>query len=119
MIRRAVADGVPLGVVLGDSAYGNAGWFREELRTLGLPYGVDVLSTTTIQCVDEQGVCPPSSAHDLARRLGRKAFRRYTWREGTRHRLESRFAFKRVWVPGEPGESLLVIEWPLTESDAV
>src|SRR5258707_748267 len=73
MIRRAVANELPRGVVLADSAYGNNGWFREQLRAMGLEYGVAILSTTKVHCVDEQGVCPhTSSVGELARRIGRK-----------------------------------------------
>src|SRR5438552_7324908 len=38
MIRRAIADGVPPGVVLADAAYGNSFSFREQLTALGLQY---------------------------------------------------------------------------------
>ena len=42
MIGRAVADGVPKGVVLADSAYGTSSQFRVQVRALGLHYAVGV-----------------------------------------------------------------------------
>ena len=42
MIRRAVDDGVPSGVVLTDSAYGSSGEFRAGVRTQGLHYAAGV-----------------------------------------------------------------------------
>src|SRR5579883_627271 len=118
MLRRAVDAGLPKGAVLADSAYGNNGWFREQVLEMGLPYGVGLLSTTLVQVLDAQG--QPSealSAGELARRIGRKGFRRHTWREGTRRRLESRFAFVPVAIPGQERKQLLVIEWPLGEAE--
>lgn len=118
MIRRAVANHLPKGAVLADSAYGNNGWFREQLLEMDLEYGVGILSTTTVHCVDEQGHdCPATSVGELARRMGRKGFRRHTWRDGTRRRLESRFAFKQVKVPGQQRLQLLVVEWPSAKSE--
>ena len=40
MIRRAVVDGIPLGVILADSAYGTSSAFRGGIRSLGLHYAV-------------------------------------------------------------------------------
>ena len=118
MLRRAVANHLPPGAVLADSAYGNNTWFREQLLEMELEYGVGILNTTKVRCVDEQGhCCPVTSVGEWARRIGRKGFRRHTWREGTRQRLESRFAFKRVKVPGQQRIQLLVVEWPTTKSE--
>ncbi|HLG93043.1 MAG TPA: IS701 family transposase [Acidimicrobiales bacterium] len=118
MLRRAVDAGLPKGAVLADSAYGNNGWFREQVLEMGLPYGVGLLSTTLVQVLDAQGQrCEALSASELARRIGRKGFRRHTWREGTRRRLESRFAFVPVAIPGQERKQLLVIEWPLGEAE--
>src|SRR5580704_10220397 len=62
------------------------------------------------------------SARDIGRALGPKAFRRVTWRDGTRGALHSKFAFVRVRVAidGEPDivedEPLwLLVEWPEQE----
>src|SRR5215213_9945994 len=50
-IRRALADGVPPGVILGDAGYGIDTGFRTSLTSLALPYVLGVQSTI--------GVWPP------------------------------------------------------------
>lgn len=122
MIERAVDDGIPQGVVLADSAFGESRAFRHRLRQLKLDYAVGIHAPTVIRCVDELGICPPLSVQDLAHRMGRRAFRRLSWRDGTKTRLESRFAFKRVVVGSSDGEDpqqeqWLVIEWPKEEAE--
>jgi SRSO17 transposase len=47
-ITAAVEQGVPVGVVLADAAYGNDSKFRHGLEALGLQYVVGVQSTTTV-----------------------------------------------------------------------
>lgn len=123
MIRRAKENGVPPGVVLVDSAYGNAHWFRNELRALGFEYAVGVLPTTKVMQLDrlERTRGDALSVRDLALQLAAKGmFRRTTWRQGTRGRLSARFAAVRViasyedtWSDLRDREALwLVIEWP-------
>jgi SRSO17 transposase len=123
MIRRAQQNGVPPGVVLVDTAYGNAHWFRNELTVLGLPYAVAVLPTTKVKLLDrlERTYGEALSAQDLGRQLVQKnKFRRTTWRQGTRCRLSARFAAVRIvaayddeWSDLRDREALwLVIEWP-------
>lgn len=99
MIRRAVANGVPPGVVLVDTAYGNANWFRMELRNLGLDYALSVLFTTKVWKLDraERIQGDEVSIGDLATSLVESnSFRRCTWREGTNGTLSARFAAVRV-----------------------
>jgi SRSO17 transposase len=55
--------------------------------------------------------------------LGDGAFRKYTWRHGTREKLSSRFCFRRVKVAHDDGTEIaerepiwLVMEWPDGES---
>jgi len=40
MIERAIADGLPAGLVLADSAYGDNSEFRRRVRCEGLGYAV-------------------------------------------------------------------------------
>src|SRR5215831_11942495 len=47
-ITAALEQGVPVGVVLADAAYGNDSKFRNGLQALGLQYAVGVQSTTTV-----------------------------------------------------------------------
>ena len=62
-------------------------------------------------------------SQQLAARIGARAFRRLTWREGTGGKLSSRFAFRRVKVAQDDGTEAgdreplwLMIEWPEGEA---
>lgn len=120
MLKRAVADDLPRGVVLGDSGYGDAFDFRAGVRALGLDYAVGVHATTTVWRVDRTGRRRGESIS--VRDLGlnrRRAFRRISWREGTKKTLWSRFCVERVVVAhdGGVGEELtLLMEWPEGET---
>src|SRR6266496_1368699 len=96
MIRRAVDNDLPKGVVLADSAYGDSSIFRKELRDLGLDYAVGVHSPTTVWRLDksDQPYGEPMSVADVGHHT--EHFRRVTWREGTKGKLSSRFAVCRV-----------------------
>lgn len=124
MLRRAKANGTAPGTVLADSAFGDSSEFRAGVRALKLAYAVGIHGPTLVRCVDQWGPSPPVSAKALALRMGRKAFRRLTWREGTKGRLESRFAFKRVGVHSQDEdeaqlEQWLIIEWPKDATEPV
>jgi SRSO17 transposase len=120
MLRRAVVDGIPKGVVLADAAYGTSLEFREEIRTLGLHYAVGVDPKTAVWLIDQpwergEGI----SVRDLALQLrDHGGFRRCTWRKGTRTDLTARFALQRILPahahagPARDREPLwLLIEW--------
>jgi SRSO17 transposase len=138
-ITAAVAQGVQVGVVLADAAYGNDSKFRHGLAALGLKYALGVQSTTTGWPAGNMPLAPPryrgggrppkllrrAVAHKplavraLALRLAPTAYRTVSWREGTAGMLRSRFAAVRVraahrddgqTVPN--GEQWLLIEWP-------
>jgi SRSO17 transposase len=115
-LDRAVADGIALGVVLADCAYGNSKEFRQRIRLHGVPYAVAVKSNTIVYRLDKNGdpVLEKWRLTRLAANLNRKVFRRIEWREGTRRPLESRFYFERVAV-AYAGESELVEEWLVVE----
>jgi SRSO17 transposase len=121
LMRRAVDDDVPRGVVLADSAYGSSRDFRDGIRELGLHYAVGVDPKTTVVVFDKLGRRRDEiiGVRALARRIeGQGGFRRCTWREGTKQDLSARFALRRV-VPAYDGahgiekrEPLwLLIEW--------
>lgn len=66
----------------------------------------------------------PVTAAALARKLGQKAFRRITWREGTGKKLASRFALRRIHLANDDGIPLdhheplwLLIECSYGESE--
>ena len=122
MVRRALDDNVPRGVVLADAAYGTSTSFRAELQRLNLEYSLAVEGRTKVVEVGDV-VTPggaPVSLRKLATRLMAKgAFQRSAWREGTRSELSANFAIRRV-VPskemrqndaGPPRTLWLIIEW--------
>jgi SRSO17 transposase len=120
-LRRAVAAGLPRGVVLVDAAYGNSTAYREELRYLGLDYAVGIDNSTSVWRLDrlDRRRGTPLSVKEIAAQLGHRGFRRVTWRAGTRHKLTARFAVVRVlpahddgWDPTEREPLWLVIERP-------
>ena len=121
MIERACLDEVPGEVVLADSAYGDSAEFRSGVRLFGLDYAVGVKSLTKVYVLNKAGRRrgDATSVKDLAAKLGRKAFRRVTWREGTSPtKLSARFCFRRVKVAHDDGTELeeredvwLAIEW--------
>jgi SRSO17 transposase len=127
MIRRAVADGIPLGVILADSAYGTSSAFRDGIRSLGLHYAVGVNPQTTVDLLDRIGRPrgKPVSVRELALQIHeRGGFRRCTWRKGTKKELVATFALRRVVTandgasPPDERESLwLLIEWREGESE--
>jgi SRSO17 transposase len=96
MIRRAITDGLPRGVVLADSAYGDSSVFRRELRELDLDYAVEVHSPTTVWRLTSSGQRrgDPMSVMDVGHHTPR--FRKVTWREGTKGKMSSNFARCRV-----------------------
>lgn len=118
MIRRAVEDGVPKGVLLADSAYGTSAEFRAGIRSLGLDYAVGVDPKTTVSLSDSEGHPQGDavSVKDMAFSIHeRGGFRRCTWRKGTQEDLWARFAVRQVVAAGVPlkqQEPLwLLIEW--------
>jgi SRSO17 transposase len=142
-IREAVEQGVARAPVLADSAYGNETRFREGITELELQYAVGVHENLTVWPPGEvpvpkkrrqgRGRPPtrlyrdaehqPVAVKDLALSLSAQAWKTITWREGTRHRLKSRFAAVRVRAAhrdqkrSEPyPEEWLLIEWPAGET---
>lgn len=143
-IRQAVAQGVSRAPVLADSAYGHETRFRAGVTELDLKYVVGVHENMTVWPPGEaprtkprrkgRGRPPtrlhrdaehrPVSAKELAFWLPDHAWKTVTWREGTRHKLKSRFAAVRVRPAhrdhnrSEPyPEEWLLVEWPASEME--
>jgi SRSO17 transposase len=143
-IRRALADGVPTGVVLADAGYGIETDFRTSLTELGLRYVVGVQASTSLWPPGTGPLPPkpwsgrgrppgrvrrgaehkPIAAAELAKGLPAAAWRTVTWREGSRAALSPRFAAVRVRpahrddpLPEARPEEWLLIEWPGGESE--
>src|SRR3954471_21375746 len=125
-IRRALADGVPPGVVVTDAGYGNDTDFRDGVTGLGLAYVAGIQGTTGLwppgagplpaapwggsgrppkrlrrdpghqPLPGEEVGASPPAAGELAAGLPAGAWRTVTWREGTAGPLASRFAAVRV-----------------------
>ncbi|WP_437527409.1 transposase [Sorangium sp. So ce726] len=92
MIDCAVREEIPGDIVLADALYGNAHEFRETVRLLGFDYAVAIeapIKALRLNGSDSER-CTPVSVGELERRLGRRAFRRIAWREGTGRTLSSR-----------------------------
>lgn len=124
LVVRALEAEVPGEIVLADAGYGTSVEFRNGLVTYGLDYAVGINGTTKVWTLDARGRQSRDaiSALDLGVRLGRKAFRHLTWRDGTRGPLFSKFCFRRVVVAHDDGTPAsdrdpvwLVIEWPEDE----
>jgi SRSO17 transposase len=118
MIERAVQDGVPPGVVLGDTGYGSSAEFRAHIRSLGLHYALAVYPHTTVCLLNAAGQPKGDalSVSDLALRIQEQGgFRRCTWRQGTCEDLSARFALRPVIAAGVPKRQQeplwLLIEW--------
>lgn len=124
-IERAVAAKVPGDLLLADAAYGRSAKFRDTVRLLGFDYAVGVDATTKVVPLGPGGRgTTPVTAAAFARTLGKKAFRRITWREGTGKKLASRFVVRRVRLANDDGIALqehepvwLIVEWPFGESE--
>jgi SRSO17 transposase len=125
LIERAVEDKVPGDIVLVDAAYGSSSEFRNVVRMFGLDLGVAVIASTKVWVLDdrERHRGQPRRAQDVGADLGRRAFRRLTWRVGAGGKLSSRFAFRRVKVAHDDGTDAgdreplwLVMEWPEGEA---
>ena len=138
-LRQALAAGVPVGIVLGDAAYGDETAFRVGVADLGLRYVLGVRSGTSVWAPGTGPLPPlpwsgrgrrptrlrrdaehqPVTLKALALSLPAHAWRRVSWREGTQGKLSSRFAAVRVRPAhrdtqrSEPWpEEWLLIEWP-------
>jgi len=99
LIRRNVEAGVPIGLMLADSAYGDVGEFRDGVRALGFDYALDVKKHTRVVIVCDDGAeTDPVNVETVARIVGTRSFRKVTWRQGSRRDLSAAFAAIRVRV---------------------
>jgi SRSO17 transposase len=126
MMKRAKQNGIPGNIVLADSAYGDSTEFRNSVRALGLDFAVGVLPTLGVVRLDRNDRIneKPRSVAAVIASLPKTAFRRVTWRDGTRKKLCSRFCFVRVQTTHDDGIALasreplwLVAEWPDDEKE--
>jgi SRSO17 transposase len=144
-IRRARERGIPQGVVLADAGYGTDTGFRTELTKLEVSYVVGIQSATTVwkpgkepkpaparkgntgrprKLLQRDAKNQPVSVKELALSLPTEAWKKVTWRQGVKQKLQSRFAAMRVrpahrdyWRSEPHPEEWLLIEWPAGESE--
>ena len=144
-IRRARERGIPQGVVLADAGYGTDTGFRAEVTKLQMAYVVGIQSTTTVwkpgeepkpgparkgntgrprKLLQRDANNPPVSVKELALSLPTEAWKKVTWRQGVKQKLQSRFAVLRVrpahrdyWRSEPYPEEWLLIEWPTGEAE--
>jgi SRSO17 transposase len=97
LITRSVEAGVPIGLMLADSAYGDVGAFRNGVRALGFDYALDVKKHTRVVIVCNDGTeTEPMSVQTVAKVLGERSYRKVTWRQGSRGAMSAAFARVRV-----------------------
>jgi SRSO17 transposase len=144
-ICRARDRGLPQGVILADAGYGTDTSFRSALTEMNMPYVMGIQSAITVWKPGEEprpvparrsnigrprkllrrdSKHQPVSVRDLAVSLPASAWKQVTWREGTKRKLQSRFAALRVrpahrdyWRAEPHPEEWLLIEWPAGESE--
>ena len=140
LIDRALAWGVPRGVIAADAGYGNTTEFRTGLAERKLLFTVGVQNTITVW-VDSGnlelpaagrrgrprrkplGTGTPLSVAQVSQRWPRETWQHVTWREGTKGPMTSRFAAARV-LPShsyqhggvKEGTLWLLAEWPEGEA---
>lgn len=143
-IRQAVDQGVPPGVVVADAGYGIDTRFRTGLSDLNLEYVVGVQSSVTVWEPGKEPLPPkpyqgtgrpprlmrrdkahqPLAVKQLALALPAEAWKIVNWRQGSKHKLRSRFAAVRIrpahrdyWQAAPHAEEWLLIEWPKEETE--
>jgi SRSO17 transposase len=143
-IREAVQADVARGVVVADAGYGVDGQFRSGVTELGLEYVVGVQSSVTVWAPGTEPLPPPPrkptgrpsrllrrdadhqpvTGKQLALSLPAESWKNVEWRQGTRHKLRSRFAAMRVrpahrdyWRAEPHAEEWLLIEWPKGQAE--
>jgi SRSO17 transposase len=136
-IRWACEAGLPRGVALMDTAYGNDSRLRAGMTELGVTYAVGIQPNTLMW---RSGTGPRRkgkplnntgrrdepdlvSAKEVMLGLPKRAWRAVRWREGSTDWLSSRFARVRVrvghnkLVPEKLLPEWLLIEWPEGEAE--
>jgi SRSO17 transposase len=120
MIERAALAEIPGDIILADGAYGDSSDFRNTVRLLGFDFAVGVQSAARVVQLDRRDRArgDTTTVLDLTMALGRKAFRKVTWRHGSKARLSSQFCFVRVKTMHDDGLAVadreplwLVAEW--------
>jgi SRSO17 transposase len=116
-IDRAIAAGVRFGCALADAGYGISASFRAGLSARGLRWAVGIPRILKVYPADVVLQPPPPGSRrklsepDQRSRPAEKvladvAWRRVTWRRGTKGRLSARFAATRIRVADGPAQQI-------------
>ena len=147
LLEKARQAQLPLLPVLADSFYGNTFEFRRQLRQWQWPYAVEVEPETVAwqtepslkvtkqpAATGRPRLLPPQeeiaqalSLKAIAQSWPKSAWKKLSWKEGSKGQLRSRFACGPIWAAHawrkrqrlERQEELLLVEWPLQSSDPV
>ena len=134
LVEEALSRGLPPAPVLADSDYGDDYGFRARLRGLGVGYCVAVEPRAKAWTSAPVGSPPPAAGRPLpkdplpvpkrldqiARELPARAWRKLTWRDGTRGPMQGRFARVPIWAShgytqrqhgDERTREWLLVEW--------
>jgi SRSO17 transposase len=103
MLAQCMQPAFASAVVLADAAFGDGEDFRAGVRALGLHYAVGIHAATTVQLLGND--LETVSVQTLLGRLPARAWRRYSWREGSGKKLSARFAFFPVRMPHSDDKS--------------
>jgi SRSO17 transposase len=118
-VRRLKREGVRFGTALADAGYGVCAEFRRGLTDEGLLWAVGIISEQKFYPVNARSRMPrpgrlgrprvraiPTharrTAKDIIAHLGEKAWRRISWRDGTKGPLEAEFIAVRVRAADGP-----------------
>ena len=135
LIDEALARGLPAAPVLADSDYGDDYRWRAALRGRAVGYCVALEPRAKAWTQAPVGSPPPAAGRptpkdplpapkrldQIARELPARAWRKLTWRDGTRGPMQGRFARVAIWAShgytqrqhgGERAREWLLIEWP-------
>jgi SRSO17 transposase len=138
-IDRLLAEDLPRAPIVADAGYGVITEFREAIGKRGLSYAVGISKEVAVWPEGRSPLPPrpwkgvgrppkllrrsaqhrPLSVLELARELPRAKYQDIQWREGTRGKMQSRFALCRArpahrdpWRSAVRPQEWLVIEWP-------
>jgi SRSO17 transposase len=138
LLRQARAAGLMLTAVLADAEFGDVTAFRAALHRLQLPYALGISSHLTVFATRPRLVAPAPNRRGRPRTRARMvrpvpaiavrtliaqrpsaAWRRITWRNGTRPRRAARFTAMRVTPAHDWRNARLPVEvWLLAEEEA-
>jgi len=118
-VRQLRKHGIRFGTVLADAGYGVCAEFRHGLTEQGLLWAVGIISEQKLYPVNARSRMPRArvtgprrvralpthtrrSAKEIIMRRGEKAWRRISWRDGTKGPLEAEFIAVRVRAADGP-----------------